>query len=282
VNTTYNKTTDTLLLDPSYILNGGTFDSTGPNGEVKVDFVFDANGNVEVSLEPLDFLTGWANADFPFDEQVVESILDVSTGDFSESWDLFPGVVTLTLSWPDTSINSGSLTDSTSDHFLELNVDVDAAAIQFFPILAPLDPVITSEDDLELLAIDITGFLDLIQELAVNLDGLQGALTLEGSSVPISFTFGNALPLMSNFSSHDTNDDGLIDFDLSITPDVSLTSEASVGIGVGAKIELLRNLPFDIDSISVFNGELPIADIPVFNDTFDLLGFSAQSWEFAI
>jgi Bacterial Ig domain len=162
VNTTYNKTTDTLLFDPSYILNGGTFDSTGPNGEVKVDFVFDANGNVEVSLEPLDFLTGWANADFPFDEQVVESILDVSTGDFSESWDLFPGVVTLTLSWPDTSINSGSLTDSTSDHFLELNVDVDAAAIQFFPILAPLDPVITSEDDLELLAIDITGFLDLI------------------------------------------------------------------------------------------------------------------------
>jgi uncharacterized lipoprotein YbaY len=285
VNTTYNKTTDTLLFDPSYILNGGTFTSTGPNGQVKVDFVFDANGHIKASLEPLDFLTGWANVNFPFDEQIVQPILDISTGDLSESWDLYPGIVNLSLSWPDTSINSGSLSGSTSQHFLALNVDVDAAAIQFFPILAPLDPVITSEDDLELLAIDITGFLSLIQELTVNLDGLQGALTLEGSADPISFTFGNALPLMSNFSSqsHDTNGNGLIDFDLSITPDVSLTSKASVGISVGANIELLRNLPFGIDSISVFNGELPIADIPVFNEPpFDLLGFSAQSWDFAI
>ena len=285
VNSTYNKTTDTLLFDPSYILNGGTFESTGPNGQVKVDFVFHTSGGIEASLEPLNALTGWANADIPFDQHIVKPILDISTGDFSESWDLYPGVVTLTVSWPDTRINSELLTGSKSDHFLELNVDLDAAAIQFFPILAPLDPVITSEDDLELLAVDITGFLSLIQDLTVNLEGLQGALTLEGSSQPISFTFGNALPPMSNFSSqsHDTNGNGLIDFDLSITPDVSLTSKASVGISVGANIELLRNLPFDIDSITVFNGELPIADIPVFNEPpFDLLGFSAQSWEFVI
>ena len=278
IDTIYNKTTDTLLVTSSYSLNGGSFHSTGPNGSFNVDFVVDVSGTWHVSLEPLDFLTGWANIGDSFDEHVRENVYNADTASLSETWPIWPGVIDFTLSFPDTSINASSLTGSASDHIIDLNIDVDAAAIQFFPLLAPLDPVPGSDDDLELLAVNLHGFLDLIQTLTVNLNSLGGTLALEDGSAPITFNFGDSLPFITNASSHDQDGDHKVEFGITIDPDVSLTSDASLGFAIGASVYLLRGLPFDLDPIKLFDDTLPIADFSVFNDTFPLQGFANQDW----
>jgi hypothetical protein len=247
-----------------------------------VDFKFDIDGSFEASLEPLDFLTGWANVSdsFGLPEPFVLDILHVDTNNLSGSWPILPGIVTFDLSWPDVAINSpSSLSGSESDHIAELNVDVDAAAISFFPLLAPLDPVPGSDDDWELLAIDLKGFVDLTQELKVKLDGLDGTLTFEDGSPPIAFEFGAPLSLISNVSDHDTTPaDGKVDFNLSITPDATLSSSAAVGFSVGVAVEVFNNFPFDM-GLELVNEKLPIGDLTAFNDTFALGGLASQSWD---
>jgi len=278
IDTIYNKTTDTLLLTSSYSLNGGSIHATSPNGSIDVDFVLNVDGSWHVSLEPLDFLTGWANIGDTFHQHVREDVFDADTASLSNTWPILPGIIDFTLSFPDTSINAASLSGTASDHIIDLNIDVDAAAIYFFPLLAPLDPVPGSDDDLELLAVNLHGFLDLIQSLTVNLNSLGGTLQLEDGSAPMGFNFGDSLPFITNASGHDQDGNGLVEFNVEIDPDVSLTSDASLGFAIGASVYLLRGLPFDLDPIKIFDETLPIADFSVFNDTFPLQGFSNQDW----
>jgi hypothetical protein len=283
-DTTYNKTTDTLLFDPSYTLNGGSFTSTGPNGSVAVDFEFDLNGNVSISIEPLDAITGWANISESLDLPAVDlDILNVDTNNFTANWDIFPGIVDLTLKWPDIAIDSpSSLTGSASDDIATLNLDVDAAAATKLPPLAILDPSPLDPDNLELLDVDISGIVSLIQDLSVNIQGLDGTPTLEDGTA-FGFDFGTPLALISDVSSHDADvADGLVDFNLSVAPDVTLTSEASLGFAIGVDVEALKNLPFGIDSIDVYSDELSLGDITVFNDAFALNGFNNQSWDLVV
>jgi hypothetical protein len=278
INTIYNKTTDTLLVNSSYSLNGGSIHATGPNGSFDVDFVLDVSGSWHVSLEPLDFLTGWANIGDTFNEHVREDVYNADTASLSNTWPIWPGVIDFTLSFPDTSINTASLSGSATDHIIDLDIDVDAAAIQFFPLLAPLDPVPGSDDDLELLAVNLHGFLDLIQTLTVNLNQLGGSLALEDGTAPMAFNFGDSLPFITHASSHDQDGDGRVEFNITVDPDVSLTSDASLGFAIGASVYLLRGLPFDLDPIKLFDDTLPIADFSVFNQTFALEGFANQDW----
>lgn len=280
IEATYNKTTDTLFLQTSYILNGGDFTATGPNGSVDVSFKFDLNGNVEVSLEPLDTLTGWANIGFGLPDPNIDiEIVDITTQGLEETWPLPVPGVDLTLSWPDTSIVSGSLTGTGSDHIVLVNADLDAAAAYYFPpALALSDPIPGTDVDPQLLDVDVQGFVDLVQELEVKLNGLTGALVLEDGGVPILFNFGDDLPFLTNASGHDANHDGTVGFTVGIIPDAALASKAMIEFGIGASVYLFRDLPFDLDPVKLFDEELPLFDIPFFNETFDLEGFQPQIW----
>ena len=224
--------------------------ATGPNGNVDVNFRFDLNGNVEVSLEPLDALTGWANIDIPLPNPGInEDILNINTNGLNVTWPLPVPGVTATLSWPQIVINSTSLTNSDQDHILVVNADLDAAASFYFPpALVLSDPIPGTDIDPQLVDIDVFGFVDLFQELTVGLDGLLGTLTLEDGSPPMNFNFGDALPFISNASDHDSDGDGMVEFSVAINPDASLASNAGIDFGVGASLYLLKDLPFDIRS----------------------------------
>ena len=280
LDTTYNKTTDTMAVATSYVLNGGSFDATGPNGNVHVSFVFTVDGNVEVSLEPLDTLTGWANIDIPLpNPDIHEDILDIDTHGLSVTWPLPVPGTDVTLSYPNVVINSASLSGSDSEHILVLNADLDAAAAFYFPpALALSDPVPGTDVDPQILDIDVFGFVDLVQKLTVNLDALMGTLTLEDGGAPIGFSFGDTLPFITNASSHDADHDGIIDLTVGINPNVSLSSDAGIDFGVGATVALFRDLPFGLDPIMLFNDQVPLLDFSFFNETFALQGFNQESW----
>jgi hypothetical protein len=283
LNSSYNKTTDTLAFDTSYVLTGGNFVATGPNGNVDVTFKFDVDGNVNIALEPLDFLTGWANIDFGLPDPNIEThILDIDTDGLEVTWPIPVPGADVTLSFPQIGMNSGDLSDEDSDHILVLNVDLDAAAAELFPPAIVLsDPIPGTDIDPQLIDLDIQGFIDLFQKLTVNLDNLLGKLTLEDGSPAIDFKFGDDLPFVTNASSHDQDGDGQVEFDVAIDTDASLTSDAGLDFGVGASLYLLKDLPFGLDPIKVFDEALPLADFSFFNETFALQGFNQESWSLA-
>ena len=115
--------------------------------------------------------------------------------------------------------------------------------------------------------------------MEVKLNGLVGTLTLEDGGAPITFDFGDALPFITNASSHDADHDGIIDFSVSIDPDVALASKAMIDFGIGASVYLFRDLPAGLAPIKLFDEQLPLVDIPFFNKTFDLEGFQPQTWD---
>jgi hypothetical protein len=267
-----------MAVSTSYILNGGTFDATGPNGNVHVGFEFNVDGSVNVALEPLDFLTGWANIDIPLpNPDINETIFDLDTHNLSFTWPLPVPGVDVTLSYPNIVINSSSLEDQDSEHILFLNADLDAAASYYFPpALALSDPIPGTDVDPQLVDIDIFGFVDLVQKLKVNLDSLSGTLKLEDGTSQ-SFHFGDTLPFITNASSH-AGDDGALQYSVDIDPNVTLHSTAGIDFGVGASVVLFRDLPADLDPITLFNESLPLVDFNFFDEPFTLAGFNQQSW----
>ena len=74
--------------------------------------------------------------------------------------------------------------------------------------------------------------------------------------------------------------DGLVEFTFLVGPDADLTNETALGFNVGVDIDLLEvELGYDIeiasDSITLgplaeFGAVLPVAEVPVFADTFKL------------
>ena len=300
MDTTYNKTTDTLYLDPTYTLKGGTFTTTGPSGYVDIDFVFDLNLDIDLTVEPLDTildlvgLDGWADisASVPDYEPRRIDVIPLDSGhlgtdspDLPFTWPVLPGIVSVILDWPHLGLDSnGSLaaTDS-SNNFLTVNLDVEGAAISSFPLLAPIDADIYNDDNFEWTDIDLFGGLNVIQDLLVKLQNMTGQLALEGSSTPINFTFGTPPAFITNVSSHDINGDGQVDMGFSIAPDATLTNDTKIGVNVGVDVEILKNLPIiggtavDPDPV-----DIPLLDIPLAGGTFGITGFSAQSWDLAV
>jgi hypothetical protein len=281
LDTTYNKTTNTLWIEPSALAKGGTFTTTGPSGFVSIGFTFDMLLDLSVGLFPLSDIFDFTNFSEHFEPPPQHlDIFTLSTDDIEPfTWSILPGIVSLTLVWPDLGIESDDLsaTDS-SQNIVELGLDVEGAAITAFPLLAPIDPNIFNEDNLEWVDIDLTGGLNLIQDLAVNAMGFKDTkLVLEdGTELGLQF---DSLLMIPDASSHDANGDGQIAISLVLNPAAQLENTTAVGINVGAEIEVLKNLPivggdlYDSGPLT-----LPVADIPVFDDAFELAGFDQQSW----
>ena len=128
----------------------------------------------------------------------------------------------------------------------------------------------------------LTGGLNLVQDLLVNLIGMKNnVLTLEdGTTLPLAF----GTPLMiSNVSSHDTDGVPGVGFALSLEPNATLANETAIGVNIGASIELLKNLPI-VGGSAWDSGPLtlPVAEIEVFDETFAIEGFQPQDWTFSV
>jgi hypothetical protein len=284
IDTAYNKTTHALLISSSETLDPSAhFDTTGPEGSVVLKALVDAFLNLNVDV-PLDFtdLTD-INVSLPHIDQS-RDIFTFNSTDAATTVPLpFPGT-TLNLAWPHISTHgvptgSNTLFDSEpSNNVLTLDMDVDTMAISYFPLLAPIDPNPLDPNNPELFDTHINGGVNFVQAFTL-LTGLAGELYFEdGSHRP--FSFGQDLPI-DDASSLDANGDGHIDCSLVLTPNANLTNKTDVGFNVGFSFDLFHNIPVIDSLVPAIRGTLPIGQINIFDNNFDLAlnnqnyGFSA-------
>jgi Big-like domain-containing protein len=286
IDTTYNVTTDSLLIDPSAVLDPSAhFTTHGPGGSYNLDFVCLAELSAFLH-NPIHDFDKSVSVDLGF------PILDIDSATFTKTIDIPPvdPVATLTLNWPH-SIGESTLetngapvdadtlhSDGTSLDIVNLDVDVIALACAVLGIPNPLDLGFV-----DLLALDVNGGIDVAQHFDLNsvLKAQDASIVLEdGSSLP--FAFGSPLPIIPNASSHDANQDGKIDFSLHLTPDATLHNETDLGFHVGADLKVLDfGDPFG--ALFSLGGDLPLGEIPIYNPAaFALNGFNSQDVHFQV
>jgi Bacterial Ig domain len=290
VDTTYNKTTDSLLIQTgAELAPGATFTTTGPEGEVSLKYILDFF--LKLSLEdPLDFGIGLSKT-FSLQPDPINLLpFPVS----STSPDLpytvpLPAGLSITFDWPHLSVQqedqSGNMVsgDGASNNFIQLNADVDLAAATLFPLFAPIEAVLDPDpldpNNFELLDLDVNGGANFLQKFVLNALGLDGTITFETGDQE-TFHAGEALPIIRNASSLDGPDAGAnIDFTLSLTPHVTLQNTTSIGFNIGGQLGVLKNIPVIDDSLFNQGITIPIASIPLdTTDPFDL-HFNSQGYD---
>jgi hypothetical protein len=273
LDTTYNKTTDQLFAEPSYVLKGGSFHTTGPEGSFALNFVlqFDLSYDIDVLVY---------SDSGSFSEGGSEEIFARSSTDGPYTADILPGIVDIQFEWPHLSTQSdpGTLTShGGSNNFLQANLDVDALAATFFPLLKALDPDPYDSGNFELLDLDLNAGMNLIQSFAVNVLGMAtSTMTLEDGAT-LNLDFGTPLTL-AGVRSHDLNHDGTVGIGVSLAPDASQSLNTAIGINAGADLYILKNIPVLDEDLFHEGISIDIADISVFNSTFHIGGFQSQNW----
>lgn len=297
VDTTYNHTTDVLLIESfADLLAGGvTFSTTGPGGSYILDFIF--NYAISAGLE-LDYGVGTEDllSVNPSGNYTI-NILTVDSEDLSLTFD-FPYGLSITLAWPDVDTTSLVSTTGTtftssgeSNNFFELGLDVDQALADiFFGGVNPFDLAIditVAWGNVELLDVELSAGMNFLQDFVLALGGLDATLVFEnGSSLPWDFSDF----VLNGASSYDADLDGLVEFDLVLDQQADLTNDTELGFNWGYSVALLQasggyDVVVDSGSWSVgplwsTSGTFPIASIGLFEDTFDL-NFAAQTISFA-
>jgi hypothetical protein len=290
VDTTYNKTIDSLLIHTDAALApGGGFTTTGPEGNFSLEFILDflAKLGVEDALglgigvsqtlslqpDPLELISASStDPDLPYNVPL-------------------PAGLTLSFDWPHLSTTSDTQSGNTisgegaSNNFIQLNMDVDFAAAQLFPLFEPieavLDPDPTSEDNFELLDLDVNGGANFLQKFVLNALGLGGTLTFENGTSQ-AFVPGRDIVIRNASSLEGADANNTIDFGLSLTPDVTLQNTTSIGFNVGGQLGLLTNIPVIDDSLFDEAITIPIASIPIHDGDPFQLAFNSQTYDFAV
>jgi len=167
-----------------------------------------------------------------------------------------------------------------------LNLDVDYAAAQLFPAFAPieavLDPDPTSETNFELFDLDINAGANLLQNFVLDALKLDGTLIFENDQT-FDFKVGDDLPIIRDASSLDGPDSNdTIDFALVMTPDATLDNETSVGLTVGGRLGLLKNIPVIDDSVFDEPLRIPVASIPVYDTDPFKLNLNTQTFDLVV
>jgi hypothetical protein len=284
IDTAYNKTTDTLLITPSFTMAPGAgFTTTGPEGFYKLDFIFNLLFHPDISIDGID----------------LPNLLDLETNNTlnlidlsSHSSDLpftvpLPAGLSLSFDWPHISTTSTTggadfiAGDGASNNFLQLTLDVDQLAAQLFPLYAPF----SNPDDatgFEWLDLKLDGGLNFLQNFVMKELGFDSSLTTITFENGTSQSFDFKTPLLiHNASTLDPDHNG-VDFNLHMAPDVSLHNETDLGFNVGYDFSLLKNIPIIDDTLFHSSGTLPIGSIDVYDRTFALGGFNTQDYHFVV
>jgi Bacterial cadherin-like domain len=247
-NDAYNKTTDTLEIDPfDTALSGGHISTLGPNGSFSLDFVFDAMAKATITLS---YVIGSTSASVGTALKTTLPIVHFNSTTAKTTIPIPPNgpIATLTFAWPNvnTSGTGGPGTISsvgTSNPIVNLDLDLIALALAALGI-SP-DPLKGSVLGVsyDLLSADISGGIDVQQKFDLNELGLTPTLTLEDGTVE-PFTFGTPL-LIPNASTHDSNSDGTLAMSLDLTPDANLHNNTSLAAQLGFGVTALKIDGFD-------------------------------------
>jgi hypothetical protein len=238
------------------------------------------------------------------------NVLDLDSATLSETTIEFPAPLdafSVNLDWPDITTDGAYppepvTASGSSNDFLELVIDMDQLLTQLLGLpVNPLHPLDLTAGpffaDIDLLDVDVTGGLNFLQQFEMDLGGLSGFLVFEDGSIQ-PFNIGDSL-LISNASQKDSllsggDGDGLVEFAFAVDPAATLSNETDLGFNIGVDISVFSvELGYDItipnpfgpdqhlsNSITLgpltgFSGTAPVADINVFDDTFDL-NFASQ------
>jgi hypothetical protein len=282
LDSTYNKTTDTLQIAPAEMqLGGGTFTEHGPGGSVsfQLDLGLNASGHATALGIGPSFSTGTIGS---FTKPVFQKTITSATA----AVHIPIGPLTLTLAFPTVNVNgsnpaAGPITGKgTSQDAINLAVDLVALA-GYILTDGATDPTDLSLGPLSADLLDIlVGFgLNLVQGFNVSASGLTPTLTLaDGTNVPFSLTSPTTIP---NISSHGVNSNGTVSFNVGVTPngDVSLSNNTAIGANLTAEVQALG---LKIGPIGGFlfdtKGAIQLGTFPpLFNQSFPLQGFNSHN-----
>ena len=261
VDTTYNTTTDSLLIHTGAVLaSGGGFSTTGPEGNFSLGALLDfaiaikdpVLGHIIYSYNtPGNVLSGTLAA-FSSTSPDLPSTLSVPFGSISLDW---PHLSTTSTTPTGNMISS----DGTSNNFITLTADLDYMAAYFFPIFQPVEefigPDITDDDPestFQWLDLKASIGANLLQEFVLKALGLGGTLIFEDGTTQ-NFVFGQdiLIPNASHLEGDDAN--GTMDFSLLLNPNVTLDNTTSIGFDANANLYIAKNSDiFDAITVPLF------------------------------
>jgi hypothetical protein len=279
IDTTYNVTTDSLLINPSAFLDpSANFTTVGAGGSYNLDFVFEAMLHAFFH-NPIDDFDERVTLDLGF------NLLNIDSATFTKEIDIPPlnPVATLTLRWPQvdtTGAPSGPTTlhsDGESQDTVNLDVDVIALALAALGISPnPLDLGFVN-----LVSLNVNGGVDMRQHFDLNAL-LDASLTLEdGFDIP--FEFGSPSSIIPNLvKNHDQDGNGTVEFDLHLELDATLRNQTGIGFGVGGDISLLE-FPDPFGALVTLGADLDLGEIGIYDSkNFPLVGFNSQDYGFSV
>ncbi|MCB2049456.1 MAG: cadherin-like domain-containing protein [Novosphingobium sp.] len=306
VETNYNKTVDTLLIDTGTLFQGAIFDTVGPQGSYTLDFLWDlylaAYVGVDISVDLFVTEIGWTDRfDFTaLDTDGSVNLIDLNSDDLEFGF-TFPSPfdsVSLDFAWPNITTNgtvpTGMSTGESND-FFTLTLDMDQLLSQL--LFGGVNPFDIDFDlfggifnfGLELLDFDLLGSLNFVQNFDLNLGDLVGTFAFENGSSQ-SFTIGDSIQV-SNALDIDAggDNDGIVEFTFTVAPAADLTNETLLQFNVGYNLDLFTvefSYDIEVDSDTFTFGPLvdlgdsvPVTDVPVYDETF-ALNIVADSFSF--
>jgi Bacterial Ig domain len=275
IDTVYNKTTDTLLINPTAALGtGASFTTEGPGGSYNLDFIFDY-------LLEGELTSVLGDVEISFSDTNTFPIVSLDSSDASFDVELPPPpkdpIVTLTFAWPDVDTTSDAAvgntisSDGTSNNLFNTSIDLDSLVFALLGVPNPFDLGFV-----EILDADVSAGLNIVQHFDLNALGLNATLTFEDNSTQ-DLIFGSPL-MLSNASSLDGNGDHLIEFDLTLSPNTTLHNETGIGLNFGYNFDLVKIPDLDFALLDL-GADATVTSIPVYDETFGL-SFPSQQYEF--
>ncbi|MFM5955333.1 MAG: Ig-like domain-containing protein [Novosphingobium sp.] len=304
--TTYNRTTDLLHIGTAALMTDAHFTTVSPTGSFTLDFVYDvllrAYAGISIDL-------GIPGTDI---DEFSEEINLLKIGPYADVFHILnfnsstgPSTVTLPSpldafsiiqDWPHLDTNGGLTGSDSSNNMITLDLDLDQMISDIlFGGANPFDPPKLWAGpffaDADILDVDLTGGINLLQTIALNMGDLVGTLLFEDGSTQ-SFHIGDALDI-ANASLIDLNGDhdGLVEFIFSVAPEGSVDNDINVGFNVGVHINALTvevgyDIGIDSDSTTIgplatFGVDVPVGpELNLYDSSFDL-AFAQQQFAFA-
>lgn len=311
IDTTMNRTTDTLKIDTSATLKDGQFTTTGAGGEYGIYLVAGYDVGVLIALDlDADFadVLQWdiVNVDPPL-QSVTVPYLTVEDGNDPDFVNI--NGTTFSAAWPELSVaNSnqnlltGEFTGSgTYEDFVAIDSDLDSilsplgyAGVGPFDIPFALDVplVVAAAGFVELLDFDIGMNMDLAQSMKMTAQDLPGIITFENGDT-MNITFGDEVTLQNAVATYDAianggNGDGHVDFTVEIDANALFANQTNLVKTTDIDYDLLTvkgAYDYYLDSDPAEDFELTAIDlvdetdttlVGLYDDSFNL-DFGTQS-----
>jgi hypothetical protein len=306
VDTTYNTTTDTLLIHTGDTLqSGASFTTTGPGGSFTLGAIFKLNDTLALGGSLIDTL----GLGFSYPFNVESSAASLIPGDTTGGGSITDSDTTTTkipvgpdplaplgyisVAWPQLSTSSTTQSgdtitgDAASNNFIQFDLDLLrwAAAVDpvvFGPIQGVLGPPLNDPNGFAPLQAFANVGANLQQNFALQAaPQLDGTLSFADGSTQ-SFVVGQDVTIPN--ASKLAGSDGDIHLGLSLTPQATLENTTSVGVNVGADLYLLNNLPSIVNDILGtpihLTGSTGVFSIPIADSGPFPLAFGSQNYNF--